>query len=103
MRNKNILVRVSEDEKTQLEERAKAAGMSVSDLLRQGALKKNITPKTDAAALRAVAFQLAQIGNNINQIARKCHRDKFDGPAILMTLKSLRETIQKLAEKPDAH
>lgn len=71
MRDKFIKIRVSESEKTLFQNKAKTAGMSVSDFLRDSATKKEIVVyKGMAMFIR----QLQLIGNNLNQLTIASHQ-----------------------------
>lgn len=70
--DKWIKVRVTEEERKQWQDRAEAAGMTLSDLIRDSLAnppKRRRKPQVvvaDPALLR----QLAALGNNFNQVAR---------------------------------
>jgi hypothetical protein len=78
-RDSAIIFRVTDAEKTSIEQLAWADGMTVSDLIKSRVLGKE--PKRrqaspDRSALINGITELARIGNNINQIARAINSGK---------------------------
>jgi hypothetical protein len=68
-RTRNHCIRFSEDEWQEIRERATRCGLSFGGYLRQ--LGLGFTPREHPAALDSeAAYQLARMGNNLNQIAR---------------------------------
>lgn len=78
LRQPQIGVRLTGDEKATVVAAAAKAGLTAPDYLRRAALGRSVrlraAPTTDsrvvADALRALAGQVGMIGNNLNQIAR---------------------------------
>jgi len=73
-----ITVRVSDEEKRQIERKAEAAGMSVSRYLAErgtseDAIREVEGREEEAEALVELRREIAKIGVNVNQIARHAH------------------------------
>ena len=70
-----IELRISNEDKEKLKEKAAAAGYkSVSKYIRDCALGKKITARVDIDAV----YNLRKIGNNLNQIAKQINTEKKD-------------------------
>ena len=83
-----IELRISNEDKEKLKEKAAAAGYkSVSKYIRDCALGKKITARVDIDAV----YNLRKIGNNLNQIARQINTEKKDE-----TLFALKSDIEAL-------
>lgn len=64
---------VTDAEKETIGSRSEAYGMKQSDFIRTvllSELKEPPPPRTDPAAVRALAFELSKVGTNLNQLAR---------------------------------
>lgn len=68
MRNKNIKIRVSENELARIKERAAASGMNVSGYIRKCAVDGKII-LYETRNLFGLKTALKSIGKNVNQIA----------------------------------
>jgi len=89
-------VRLSEAERAELERRAAQNGVSLSAYLRgviTGHLKVQAVSKADPELLR----QVAAIGNNLNQIARRVNAGQ---PAVevLAELRAIERQLERLIE-----
>ena len=83
-----IELRISNEDKEKLKEKAAAAGYkSVSKYIRDCALGKKITARVGIDAV----YNLRKIGNNLNQIARQINTEKKDE-----TLFALKSDIEAL-------
>ena len=71
-KDKAILVRVSEEERNVLKQRAARAGVSVSDLVRLALVYSDrLTVRTiDISPLRNLYFELTKQGTNLNQYVK---------------------------------
>lgn len=78
-------LRVSEAEREGISLRAAEAGLSVSEFLRRAALNGAIVPRRPLADAQLM-LALAQVGNNLNQIARHCHAHGLADPELLEEL-----------------
>ncbi len=68
MRNKNIKIRVSENEFAHIKEQAAASGMNISSYMRKCAVDDKII-LYETKHLYSLKTELKAIGKNINQIA----------------------------------
>lgn len=68
---KQIVIRMTEEEFDFMKKQVEKSGKSQAEFLRQAILKKKIV-STDG--IKALLPELKRIGNNINQIARSCHK-----------------------------
>lgn len=76
-------MRLSEEEKENIEEKATISGLTLSEYMRQAAVtasvKINIIHEPNVDQISDLAYQLKKIGININQIAHKLNGDgEFD-------------------------
>ena len=71
-KDKAILVRVSEEERNVLKQRAANAGVSVSDLVRLALVYSDrLTIQTiDISPLRDLCYELTKQGTNLNQFMK---------------------------------
>lgn len=96
IRDKVVPVRLTAAERLSLGEKAIAAGVSISSLIRRAALDMKLKvrpPKLDADAMR----QLAAIGNNLNQLARALNMSAESGsidPVLGANLRRQLDAIQ---------
>lgn len=106
-----VKVRCTEEERQQWQARASAECVTVSDLLRRGADMPTGKP-TARPVVRKVAEadpmlvrQLAQIGNNVNQLARAVNMYGFepdDSARLLAYLSAVRGELEALREQAEA-
>ena len=75
-RTKPIAVRLTDSEKLDWDLKAHAAGLSISELVRQAMSRVRISHVGDRAVQIERTRQIAKIGNNLNQIARWVNRYK---------------------------
>ena len=75
-RTKPIAVRLTDEEKLDWDLKAHAAGLSISELVRQAMNRVKIHHVGDRAVQIERTRQIAKIGNNLNQIARWVNRYK---------------------------
>jgi hypothetical protein len=72
-RSEHLRLRVTKDEKEQIEKKCEEAGMSyVAEYIRHQSLH-GLVLKTDEKMTELFTKQLVGIGNNINQIARRAN------------------------------
>ncbi len=74
-RNKTLTVRLTEDEKNAIAEKAKQAHMSLAEYI---VTLSNIKPIFIAEDVKPVIGELKRIGNNINQITAKINAGIFN-------------------------
>ena len=75
-REKNIHLRLSENECSELEKKAELAGLKRTQLIRMLILGEEIRAKPPEEYLKLVR-EINAIGNNINQIAHIANTQKF--------------------------
>lgn len=92
-REQVIKVRVFDDQYLFLKAKAKAAGMSVSELLRDHGDKVAVVNRTD---WRMRTYQLAKIGTNLNQLAHwaNAHKSVAEAHDVVVALLRLERTIR---------
>ena len=108
-RTGQIHLRVSPAEAAAWRAKAEAAGVGLSDLLRQAMTRTRTWTAASAEAERERTRQIARIGNNLNQIARwaNTHATPIDAVEIIANLVYISHTLDKVArvgrEADDAH
>ncbi len=92
-------VRLTTAERIDLEQKAEAAGVDLSEWVRQqltAAPVKRMTPQRVSASL---ITELSRIGNNVNQVARSLNRGRDEDPhhidAVLHQLHTTLETVAR--------
>jgi Ni,Fe-hydrogenase III large subunit len=70
-----VSFRLNEQEQEQLKKRIDESGLNQQEYIVQAVLKGKITIKKDekGQALKNILPELKRIGNNINQIAKRCN------------------------------
>ncbi|MDJ0746734.1 MAG: MobC family plasmid mobilization relaxosome protein [Xenococcaceae cyanobacterium MO_167.B27] len=81
-RTNTISIRLTDSEKLDWELKAHGAGLTISQLVREAMGKVRITNINDRALQRERTFQIAKIGNNLNQIARWANTYKSTAEAV---------------------
>ncbi|VEP14186.1 Mobilization protein [Hyella patelloides LEGE 07179] len=69
-RTNTISIRLTDEEKLDWELKAHAAGLSISQLAREAMNRVKVMNVGDRAIQIQRTYQIAKIGNNLNQIAR---------------------------------
>lgn len=101
-RTHSLRVRASTDEISHWRSLAEAAGMPLSDLVRLSLGRVRPWSPGDAAAAAARTAQIARIGNNLNQIARRVNGSAHPQRLrILAELASIEERLAALQPGPD--
>ena len=100
--------RVTPAELEQWRAKAAAAGIPLSELMRQAMRRTRTWTAADAGAERAKVRQIARIGNNLNQIARwaNTHKDAAEAAEVVAHLAAIEREIGELARRrkeADAH
>ena len=92
-------MRVSPAEVAAWKAKAAAAGVPLSDLLRQAMARTRTWTAASAEAERERTRQIARIGNNLNQIARwaNTHAAPIDAVEIIANLVYISHTLDKVA------
>ena len=63
-------MRISAEDKEQIEEKARKTGLSTSEYIRRCALGRKLPCYGDTSLLKEYSMQLGKIGSNLNQIAK---------------------------------
>ena len=101
-------VRASAAEFAAWKAKAEAAGVPLSDLLRQAMARTRTWTAAAAEVERERTRQVARIGNNLNQIARwaNTHAERADAFEVIAHLVAIEREIARLArigdQRPDA-
>lgn len=103
-----IELRIADETKMAWEEKAGKAGLSLSDLIRHGVDGVHIRKRERIGVDPTLLRQLAQIGNNLNQLARWANRDKrgVEALAVIARLIEIDRELEALradAEQGRAH
>lgn len=95
-RTDRLLLRVSPDEKAVIARNAADLGLGLSAFLRAAGMGQRVSARRPAANDEAIR-QLAMIGNNINQIARKANTGSpVDSKALDAALVALLDAVRRL-------
>lgn len=94
-RSKTHGLRLSPNEKAELEERAERAGLSLSEYIRRRALGKPVKTAVDEEAVR----QMQRVGVNLNQIAKRAHQQGVGAvkEEALSVVEELKKVVKKLS------
>lgn len=87
-------LRLSPNEKEKLEQRAKRAGLNLSEYIRRRALGKKIQTKVEEEAIR----QIRRAGVNLNQIAKWANQGRNEAvhSAAESTIQEVKQAIRQL-------
>lgn len=117
-RTKRIALRVSENEFSALDEKAKKLGVSVSDYIRRSldnvkeseretprVRKKSVAPERDVNP--DLLYAIHRIGSNMNQIAKalntaNLHDDEVSAKELLLLLFSIEAQLEKVIRQNDS-
>ena len=99
-RTKPIAVRLTDEEKLDWDLKAHAAGLSISELVRQAMNRVRISHVGDRAVQIERTRQIAKIGNNLNQIARWVNRYKTtaDTVEVVTHLVAIEQALMALSD-----
>lgn len=93
-----LAARCTKAELIHAKERAKAAGVDISDIIRRACLDEAVRPSQDANRVDAtVISELNRIGNNLNQIARNLNSGRPDRIGVDVTIAELRSVLEQVA------
>lgn len=104
-RTKPIAVRLTDEEKLDWDLKAHAAGLSISELVRQAMSRVRIHQVGDRSIQIERTRQIAKIGNNLNQIARWVNRYKTTADTVevvthLIAIEIALEALSDIKQKP---
>ena len=101
-KSKTIPIRISPEEYQQLKTKADETSTSISELMRNAALKRQLPPsQLDREAYRVLAeikTELSRIGTNINQIAKACNTSLQLGEPVVVNRVVLESNQQLLKQ-----
>ena len=97
-RTKKVDIRFSDDEYSHLLDLCK--GEKPSSFLREFAISQK-RPKRPDPAIREIRRELSRIGNNLNQIAKKCNETNSAIPALSMfsVIEEMQTQLDELRER----
>ena len=100
-----VKVRASEAERAEWHAKARAAGLTLSDLVRRSVGRTRTWTVAHAEVELERVQQVARVGNNLNQIARwaNTHRGAIEAVEVIGHLVAIRRALAALspAEGPD--
>lgn len=98
-----VRVRVTEDEFASWRSKASAAGVPVSDLVRQAMGRTRTWTAAAADVERERTRQVARLGSNLNQISRWANRHKSaaDAVEVIAHLVAIERVLRGLSCRPD--
>ena len=101
-RTVRVHVRVSPAELAAWRAKAEAAGVPVSDLLRQAMARTRTWTAPAAAVQRERTRQIARIGNNLNQLARwaNTHAETVGAVEVIAHLIAIERSLARFADAP---
>ena len=108
-RSVEVHLRVSPVERAAWKAKAAAAGLPLSELVRQAMARTQTWTAPALAADLERSRQIARVGNNLNQIARwaNTHASALDAVRVLDGLRAVERALRALArpagEDTDAH
>lgn len=89
-------------ERAQLEERAAACGLSISEFMRRQSLGRAMPAAAiDNRARSALATALLRLGVNLNQITRRLNAGRSDSYELPSLIEDIRTHIARLTHEPD--
>ena len=91
-----MIIRVSERERRQIEEKAVTTGMTPSAYIRTMLLESGNVDTTIRDDRQKLLNELSAIGNNINQIARMANTNVFISKSDVQDVKEQLRQIQQL-------
>jgi len=94
-RNKQIIVRTTEEEYTKIMEKVKISDMTMNRFFINAALRKEIIVY-DFTSIFELSAQVSRVGNNINQIARKLNQGGITNKSEVDFLKSSLKNINNV-------
>lgn len=99
-RNAPVFLRMLPEERDELRRRAKAAKLSVADLIRRDCLDgATIAAPEERRALIGIQAELNKLGSNVNQVARIANRTGAASADELQRMNDLLEGAHRLIER----
>jgi phosphate uptake regulator len=96
-----ITLRVSDDEKERLKQKADEKGLTLSDYVRAVILGSKSVKRKKATCeeLKAVAYEINRIGVNINQIARRVNTTREIDIKVLEELSRIEDRLTEILKE----
>ena len=94
-----LSLRLTEEEKEKIREKAEQASLSISDYARAVLLStKNIRrkQKMDCEAIKRLVYEINKIGVNLNQIARKINTSRDIDIQVLESLRNMEYALVEI-------
>jgi len=93
-----IKIRVTEDERQIIVDKAALTGCTVADLIRQSLYRVKTWTLKDKEIERARIREIRRIGQNLNQIAKWCnsYKSAAESVQVLIQLVAIEQNLQKL-------
>lgn len=90
-----LQVRMTREERAELEMKAASAGLSLGDLVRSSIDRVQVVNRQD---WRRMAFLFANMTNNLNQLAKwaNTHKDHAEALAVLVRIRSLEDLARQI-------
>ena len=97
-RSQWIKIRVSEDERQAINEKAELAGCTVAELIRHSLCRVKTWTIKDKEIERARIREIRRIGQNLNQVAKWCNTYKATAEAtqVILLLVKIEQVLQQL-------
>ena len=97
-RNKSFLLRLTEQEYATLKRKSELAGLKMNPFLVSLINGREIHPRTPDSC-KALARQVAAVGNNLNQIAQKAHvLNVIDAPRYDAAVRQFEKVVRDITE-----
>ena len=95
-----IHVRTTAAEAEAWREKARTAGLTTSELLRQAMRETEVLSEADAEARRELTLAVARVGANVNQLARwaNTHKGEADATRVLVQLAAIGRELAAIRE-----
>jgi len=96
--NSRLEVRLYPDEKAAIQNKARAATTTASELVRQSLLRVQTWTAKDRHTYKRRTLEIARIGSNLNQIARWCniHKSTAEAVEVIAHLQVISQELEKL-------
>ena len=87
-------LRISAEDKEQIEEKARKTGLTTSEYIRRCALGRKLPCYGDTSLLKEYSMQLGKIGSNLNQIAKHLN----SGGSYFSVYSDVKEAVKELLD-----
>ena len=87
-------LRISAEDKKQIEEKARKTGLTTSECIRRCALGRKLPCYGDTSLLKEYSMQLGKIGSNLNQIAKHLN----SGVSYYSVYSDVKEAVKELLD-----